>query len=183
MSDDKWSPGRTWTGRGGRLYRTVRGGLVNKMTFEQRPERSEAWAGGTWGQTIPGRRDNKRQGPKLGAGLSQKWIGDQCSQSSGRPGEEEETRSERPALGPVGDVLKALHSCPARALPRPTETCTSYELLTIYMPHFVTWTPKQLLLDLVSLEQFCQLPNTLPQLNFSQEISRFFTPILLTRRI
>ena len=67
-------------------------------------------------------------------------------------GEEGTRRPERPALGPLGDVLKALNSFPARALPRLTQTCTSYKLLTIYMPHFVTWTPKQLLLDLVSLE-------------------------------
>ena len=93
-------------------------------------------------------------------------------------GEEEERRSERPALVPLGDVLKALNSCPARALPRLTETCTSYKLLTIYTPHFVTWTPKQLPLDLVSLEQLCQLPNTLPQLNFSQEMSRFLLLLL-----
>ena len=50
-------------GRGGRLYRTIRGGLANKMTFEQRPEGSEganfvvSWktlpkkGSGSWGKT------------------------------------------------------------------------------------------------------------------------------------
>lgn len=62
--------------------------------------------------------DCKCKGPEVGAGLSQKWLGDQCSYSSERGGDREKLRPERPAHVPLGDVVKTLNSWVARALPR-----------------------------------------------------------------
>lgn len=107
----------------GRWDRAIREGLANKMMSEQRPDGSKEWAGRIWGQSIPGRGNCKCKGLGMGAVPSQKYLGDKESWDSGRGGEGEEMKPERPARVPAWDVLTTLHSCAARASPRPRKKC------------------------------------------------------------